>query len=126
MKRRGNMEFIKKDDIVKLKTDSQESHQLLWNENSNSERVTITKVHVYPSMTNIRHKHCNSEQVWIALKGTGTLLLSDNQEKEFSEGDVVRFEDGDIHGIENRSSDEFVYISITSPPINFRYAYDKT
>jgi quercetin dioxygenase-like cupin family protein len=38
-------------------------------------------------------------------------------------GDVVRFADGDIHGITNSSTEEFVYISVTSPPINFRYAY---
>jgi len=95
------MEFIGKDSIKKLTSDFQESYQLLWGENSSSERVTITKVYVYPGKTNERHIHQSSEQIWIALKGKATLLLADNQTKEF------------------------VYLSITSPPINFRYAYDK-
>ena len=116
------MEFIKKEAITVLKSDFQDSHQLLWNENSGSERVTITKVHVYPGKTNHRHSHDNSEQIWIALHGKGTLLLAEGQTKEFSEGDVVRFEDGDIHGITN-CMEEFVYMSVTSPPVNFRYAY---
>ena len=35
----------------------------------------------------------------------------------------VRFADGDIHGLKNNSQDVFEYISVTSPPINFGYAY---
>lgn len=42
---------------------------------------------------------------------------------DFREGDVVRFADGDIHGLMNNMNEEFIYISVTSPPINFRYAY---
>ena len=117
------MDFIPKASITALTSESQVSHQLLWNENSASERITITKVHVFPGKSNARHKHDTSEQIWIALKGRGRLLLEDGETKEFAEGDVVRFSDGDTHGIMNESDEEFVYISVTSPPINFRYAY---
>jgi quercetin dioxygenase-like cupin family protein len=116
------MDFIRKEDIVALDSDFQVSHQLLWNENSSSERITTTRVHVYPGKTNQRHQHESSEQVWIALKGKG-LLLANDETREFSEGDVVRFADGDTHGNYNNSDQEFVYISVTAPPINFRYAY---
>jgi len=119
------MDFIKKDEITVLKADFQESHQLLWNENSGSERVNLTKVYVYPGETNPRHVHKTSEQIWVALHGTATLLLADGQTKEFSEGDVVRFADGDAHGVTNNMSEAFVYLSVTSPPLNFRYAYKK-
>jgi len=117
------MEFITKDSIVALDSDFQVSHQLLWGENSSSERITITKVHVYPGKINKRHKHETSEQIWIALEGKGLLLLADNETKEINEGDVVRFSDKEIHGIENNTEKEFIYISVTSPPVNFRYAY---
>lgn len=118
------MDFIKKESIVVLKSDFQDSHQLLWNENSSSERVTITKVFVHPGKTNSRHTHDTSEQIWVALSGTGLLLLENEKTKVFSQGDVVRFADGEIHGVTNQTGDEFVYLSVTSPPINFRYAYD--
>lgn len=56
-------------------------------------------------------------------KGTGKLLLADEQEKVFTAGDVVRFADKDVHGLLNDGNEEFVYVSVTAPPINFGYAY---
>jgi len=41
----------------------------------------------------------------------------------FGGGDVVRFEDNDLHGFENTSEFEFEYLSVTSPAMNFRGAY---
>lgn len=117
------MEFIPKDSITVLRSDFQDSCQLLWNENSSSERITITKVFVHPGKTNSRHAHEHSEQIWIALEGEAELLLADNETRLFREGDVVRFADGDIHGVTNGGTGEFVYLSVTSPPVNFRYAY---
>ncbi len=119
------MEFIPKDKIKVLKADFQDSHQLLWGENSNSQRITITKVFVHPGKVNGRHQHPHSEQIWVALSGKGTLLLDGDKTMSFEAGDVVRFEEGDTHGIFNDSDEEFCYLSVTAPPINFRYAYDK-
>lgn len=51
------------------------------------------------------------------------ILLADNQEKEFKADDVVRFGDNDVHGLLNDGNTEFVYVSVTAPPINFGYAY---
>ena len=118
-----HIEFIKKEEIKILSNPNCDSHQLLFPENSSSERVTVTKVQVKPNGTQLRHKHDSSEQIWIANKGTGMLLLADDEVREFTEGDVVRFADGDIHGILNDTDEIFEYISVTSPPINFRYAY---
>ena len=59
----------------------------------------------------------------MAIEGIGTLLLKDGTTLEFRHGQVVRFEAGDLHGFKNTSNTSFKYISITSPPINFSYAY---
>lgn len=117
------MEFIKKDEIKVLSNPGVESAQLLNPENSSSERVTITRVRVAPGAEQPRHKHDSSEQIWVAVAGSGVLLLADGKEEVFSSGDVVRFADGDIHGLKNESQEVFEYISVTSPPINFGYAY---
>lgn len=117
------MEFIHKDSIKELSNTGVVSRQLLNPENSQSERITITEVHLEPNAIQPRHIHKNSEQIWYAVKGIGTLLLEDGKEKQFTAGDVVRFADGDVHGLLNNSDNEFVYISVTSPPINFNYAY---
>ena len=99
------------------------SRQLLNPENSSSERVTITEVHLEIGACQPRHTHDASEQIWYATKGTGKLLLADEQEKVFTAGDVVRFADKDVHGLLNDGNEEFVYVSVTAPPINFGYAY---
>lgn len=117
------MELIRNDNIKVLSNPGCESRQLLYPGNSQSERVTLTEVHVAPGASQPRHAHAVSEQIWYALQGTGVLLLGDDREETFAAGDVVRFADGDIHGLRNDGAEPFVYVSVTSPPIHFGSAY---
>lgn len=117
------MEFIKSENIKELSNPGVISRQLINPENSKSERVTITEVHLEVGASQPRHKHDTSEQIWYAIKGSGKLLLADDKEMIFKAGDVVRFAENDIHGLLNDGDTEFVYISVTSPPIDFGYAY---
>ncbi len=117
------MEFIGKDTITELSNPGVVSRQLLNPENSSSRRVTITEVHLETGACQPRHRHNSSEQIWYAVRGTGKLLLDNDEEKEFKTGDVVRFADNDVHGLLNDGNVEFIYVSVTAPPINFGYAY---
>lgn len=117
------MEFIKRDTVVALSNPGVVSRQLLNPDNSDSTRVTITEVHLEPGACQPRHSHESSEQIWYALKGAGMLLLDGDAEKPFHAGDVVRFQDGDTHGLRNGNGGEFIYISVTAPPVHFGYAY---
>ncbi len=118
------MEFIGKDTITELYNAGVVSRQLINPENSSSERVTITEVHPETGACQPWHRHNSSEQIWYAVRGTGKLLLDNDEEKEFKAGDVVRFADNDVHGLLNDGNEEFVYVSVTAPPINFGYAYE--
>ena len=117
------MEFIKAESIVNMSNPGVVSRQLLNPDNSGSTRVTITEVHLEVGACQPRHVHEASEQIWYAIKGCGKLLLAEDGEREFCAGDVVRFADGDIHGLQNDGETEFVYVSVTAPPIHFGYAY---
>lgn len=117
------MEIIRRTEIKSFANSGVTSEQLLFPENSASRRVTITRVTIAPGGRNPSHSHAASEQVWVALRGSGVLLLGGATTAPFAEGDVVRFADGDVHGFENAGSGEFVYLSVTAPPINFRGAY---
>ena len=117
------MEFIKSSEIKSLSNPGVVSRQLLNPEISESKRVTITEVHLEAGACQPRHTHDASEQIWYAVKGSGKLLLADDEVQDFSAGDVVRFADKDVHGLYNDGNGEFVYISVTAPPINFGYAY---
>lgn len=117
------MDIIRRSEVESFVNGGVTSEQLLFPENSNSERVTITRVTFAPGAISPRHTHAASEQCWVALRGAGTLLLGNSATAPFAEGDVVRFTDGEVHGFENTGADEFVYLSVTSPPVNFRAAY---
>lgn len=119
------MEFIRSTDIKSLRNPGVESRQLLNPDNSASTRVTITEVHLEPGASQPRHIHESSEQIWYAVKGSGKLLLENDTEKPFMAGEVVRFADKDVHGLLNDGGEEFVYVSVTAPPIHFGYAYQK-
>ena len=119
------MELIRAEAITQLTNSGVTSRQLLFPENSRSARVTITRVTVQPGAKNPPHRHTASEQVWVALRGNGQLLLEGGSVLPFTQGDVVRFEDGELHGLENSGSSEFEYLSVTSPPANFRAAYER-
>ena len=120
-----HMEFIKAESVRVFENPGVKSHQLLNPDNSSSERITITRVRIDPGAEQPRHTHENSEQVWIAVRGKGTLLLGDSSEKDIREGDVVRFADGDVHGLLNNTDEVFEYISVTSPPLDFSNVYMK-
>ncbi|MCI9543966.1 MAG: cupin domain-containing protein [Acutalibacter muris] len=117
------MEFIHKSAVTSLSNPGVISRQLLNPDNSSSTRVTITEVHLEPGACQPRHVHDRSEQIWYALQGSGKLLLESGTEMQFNAGDVVRFGDGDIHGLQNDVQEKFVYLSVTAPPIHFGYAY---
>ena len=117
------MEIIRAGDIKTFSFTGVSSKQLLFPENSASERITVTRVVVQPGATNPPHRHAASEQIWVALRGAGHLIIEGDARVPFAEGDVVRFADNDLHGFVNTGVTEFEYLSVTSPPINFRGAY---
>ena len=114
------MEFFAGNGFKVLALPDSESHQVVFPGNSSSERVTVTRVFARPGSVRPRHRHPSSEQIWVALKGKATLLLGDDRTRSFEEGDVVRFEDGDVHGLHNTSESDFQYLAVTCPPIDFR------
>ena len=120
------MEIIKAGRAPAFSNSGVTSRQLLFPENSKSQRITITRVVIEPGAVNPPHKHETSEQVWVALQGSGRLLLAGGEELSIEQGDVVRFEEGDIHGFKNTGNVAFEYLSVTSPPLNFRAAYENS
>ncbi len=117
------MEFIGPGLFRTLSNPGVTSLQLLSPHNSKSSRVTITRVTVEPGASQPPHAHQASEQIWVALTGSGTLLLANGESRRISAGEVVRFADGDTHGFRNTETEPFVYLSVTAPPIDFGYAY---
>jgi quercetin dioxygenase-like cupin family protein len=102
------------------------SVQLLSPHNAPEAAVTITKVTVQPGAPERRHSHPGAEQVWIVEEGTALLLLAGNRSRPIGAGDIVRTPPGAVHGIHNTGSAPFVYIAVTTPPVDFSAAYEST
>jgi len=117
------MEFLPPERFTVLSNPGVTSTQLLSPHNSLSTRVTLTRVVVAPGAVQKRHTHKSSEQIWIAISGSGELLIENDATHPIQAGEVVRFADGDVHGFHNTGSADFIYLSVTSPPINFSSAY---
>ncbi|MBK1613628.1 cupin [Rubrivivax gelatinosus] len=117
------MELLSSDHFIRLANPGVESWQLLSPHNSASTRLTITRVVLSPGAEQPRHAHAASEQVWVAVAGQGTLLLADGALAGFAAGQVARFADGEVHGLRNTGAEPFVYLSVTSPPLDFSSAY---
>jgi len=100
------------------------SVQLLSPHNAPEAAVTITKVTVQPGAPERRHSHSGAEQVWIIEEGAALLLLAGNRSRPIGAGDVVRTPPGAVHGIHNIGTAPFVYIAVTTPPVDFVSAYD--
>ena len=119
------MELIRRETMVLLENPGVTSLQYLNPDNSQSRRVTLTRVTVAPGASQPRHTHEAAEQIWVAQAGEGVLLLAQGREEPFRPGDVARFAEGDVHGLRNDGQEAFVYLSVTSPPLRFAAAYEK-
>ncbi|WP_151702255.1 cupin domain-containing protein [Nitrincola alkalilacustris] len=118
------MEFLTEANFRDFVNPGVVSRQLLSPHNSRSSRVTITHVTVEPGGSQPRHAHPASEQIWIALSGEGMLLLDQDETLPFRAGQVVRFEEGDVHGLQVTGAMPFIYMSVTSPPLDFSDIYE--
>lgn len=117
-------EFYSKGDYEVLVNPGIESVQLISAAGSPDAKASLTRVIVQPGGVNERHFHEGSEQTWVALAGSGHLLLADDERRAFSTGDVARFPAGTVHGFENTGDEPFEYFTVTTPPLDHTPAYE--
>ena len=117
------IEVIAAADQTRLANPGVTSLQLLWPGNSSAAKVTVTRVTIEPGGGQPRHSHPTSEQIWIIESGSAELLLADDRMQNVGAGDVVRTPAGEVHGLHNSGAEPFVYLAITTPPVDFRAAY---
>jgi mannose-6-phosphate isomerase-like protein (cupin superfamily) len=107
-------------DASVLENPGKRSEQLVWPRNA--PEATITRVTMLPGAISKLHSHQKPEQIWIVESGSG-LLLGQGEPSELKAGDIVRTPSGHVHGIENSGDGPLVYISVTTPPEDFRNHY---
>lgn len=99
------------------------SHILLDAGELGSRNLTATWVEVPPGAQQQAHSHQEAEQIYVIVKGSGTMSVAGDSE-EVSEGDLVLIPPATDHGIENSGQDDLVYISAASPPVSMQELYE--
>jgi mannose-6-phosphate isomerase-like protein (cupin superfamily) len=95
--------------------DGQVSHLLLAEGQFGSRNLAVTWVEGAPGSQQPLHAHEASEQAYVIVRGSGHMLLGD-QERHVGPGTLVFIPPGTRHAIRNDGEEPLVYVSATSPP----------
>ena len=98
------------------------SHFLMDAGDLGSRNLTVTWVDVPPGASQRVHSHPESEQVYVIVRGRGTMYVAGDAE-EVAEGDPVFIPPGAEHGIINDGPETLVYVSAASPPVSMAELY---
>ncbi|MFA6857200.1 MAG: EFR1 family ferrodoxin [Treponema sp.] len=113
----SSIEFIRSAEIRTVMNPGVVIRKLFYRDGSENNCVTVTETHVKPSALQPRRTHESSALILYALKGRAKLLFADDSEQLFTAGDVVHFTGDAVYGLVNAGDDEFIYISVTCPPV---------
>jgi mannose-6-phosphate isomerase-like protein (cupin superfamily) len=93
----------------------QSSHLLLAKGQFGSRQLAITWVDCPPGSEQLAHEHDGKEQVYVIVRGSGTMTVGDDR-REVLAGTLVFVPPGMGHSIRNDGPDVLVYVSATAPP----------
>jgi mannose-6-phosphate isomerase-like protein (cupin superfamily) len=99
------------------------SHILLDAGELGSRNLVATWVEVPPGASQKSHSHADSEQIYVVVRGSGTMIVAGARER-VGEGDLVLIPPATDHGIENDGAENLVYVSATSPPVSMQELYE--
>ena len=95
----------------------QSSFLLLAKGQFGSQHLAITWVDCPPGTQQPLHRHQELEQVYVIVRGRGTMLVGSEQ-GEVAAGMLVFVPPGTDHAIRNDGTELLSYVSATSPPFD--------
>lgn len=95
----------------------QSAYLLLAKGQFGSQHLAITWVDCPPGTQQPLHRHPDLEQVYVIVRGRGTMLVG-AERREVEEGTLVFVPPGTDHAIRNDGTEPLSYVSATSPPFD--------
>jgi mannose-6-phosphate isomerase-like protein (cupin superfamily) len=80
-----------------------------------STRLAVTWVEAPPGSEQPSHRHEESEQAYVIVRGRGLMKVADER-REVTRGTLVLIPPGSLHSIESVGDEPLVYVSATVPP----------
>ena len=96
---------------MKIKLDKTDSNVIHSNEtydvidNTSLNKLITSKTILHPGKETGGHNHSGQEEVYIFMKGEGTMIVGTNT-YEVKAGDTILIPDGDFHRVSNTSKHE--------------------
>src|SRR5262245_49360635 len=81
-----------------------------------SRNMSVTWIDVPPGIDQGLHSHEESEQVYVVVKGTGTMTVAGDTQK-IGEGDLILVPPATDHSIANDGSGDLCCVAAQSPPV---------
>jgi mannose-6-phosphate isomerase-like protein (cupin superfamily) len=95
----------------------QSAYLLLAKGQFDSRHLAITWVDCPPGTQQPLHRHPDQEQVYVIVRGRGTMLVGP-ESAEVAQGMLVFVPPGTDHAIRNDGTELLSYVSATSPPFD--------
>jgi mannose-6-phosphate isomerase-like protein (cupin superfamily) len=92
---------------------------LLFAPEFGSRNVTVTWVQGEPGSQQEVHAHPDSEQIYVIVRGRGTMIVED-EEREVEAGYAVLIPENTRHAIRNTGAEPLEYVAATAPPVDSR------
>jgi len=95
----------------------QDSYLLLTKSRFGSQNLTVTWVNCEPGGEQQMHVHKTEEQVYVIVRGRGTMKVG-VEEREVRSGSLVFIPPGSPHAIRNTGDETLTFVSAASPPVD--------
>ena len=103
---------------MKIKLDKTDSKVIHSNEtydvidNTNLDKLIVSKTILHPGKQTGSHNHSGQEEVYIFMKGEGTMIVGTNT-YEVKAGDTILIPDGDFHKVWNTSKyEDLIFVCV--------------
>ena len=100
------------------------SHILMDAGELGSRHMTVTWIDVPPGVSQELHSHEEAEQVYVVVRGTGTLSTTGDTE-QLEQGDLALIPPATDHEIKNEGDTPFALVSVQSPAVAIEELYER-
>ena len=100
------------------------SHILMDAGELGSRHMTVTWIEVPPGASEVLHSHEEAEQVYVVVRGTGTMSAAgDTQDRE--PGDLALIPPATDHRIGNEGEGELALVSVQAPAVSVEETFGR-
>ncbi len=100
------------------------SHILMDAGELGSRHMTVTFIEVPPGVSQELHTHEEAEQVYVVVRGTGTLSATGDTE-QLDQGDLALIPPASDHTLANEGSEPLGLLSVQSPAVSVEETFGR-